>query len=93
MKVLIYPVDGSEEYMVKMPSGNSGEVLSSLQKVVGGFIETYPIDDEFTFILDEEGRLKRKAPNKQWPQFVGTVCVIKTKWLDHPDDDDDDELN
>ena len=91
MKVLIYPVDGSEEYMVRMPSDSTDEVLSSLQKIVGGFIETYPIDDEFSFILDEEGRLKQKAPNKQWPHFVGTVCVIKTKWLDGPEYDE--ELN
>lgn len=46
--------------------------LEKLQKLVGGYIELYPIENEYYhFIVDEEGLIKEKAPNELVAELFG----------------------
>jgi len=56
----------------------SGDELSRLQRIVGGFIEMATFN-EYTLIFDEEGLLKGLPRNPHFPQLVGPVIVTKTR--------------
>ena len=51
--------------------------LHELQRIVGGYIETFSIGDNMTIICDEEGKLKDKKLSFVWGRvlFVGT-CIF-----------------
>lgn len=53
--------------------------LEALQTAVGGYIETVQLfaDRDFTFVCNEEGRLKGLAPNCFG--MVGTVLAVGVK--------------
>ena len=55
--------------------------LSAMQKIVGGYIETYPLDKNTVVICDEEGKLKNKAFNRfiAGNTFVGDLFICGTK--------------
>ena len=40
--------------------------LESFQNIVGGYIETLPVDDEIMMIVNEEGKLLSLLPNFAW---------------------------
>lgn len=50
--------------------------LEALQQLVGGYLETVRVfaDKDFTFICNEEGRLKGLAPNCFG--LVGTIVAV-----------------
>lgn len=50
--------------------------LEALQEIVGGYIETVRLfaDRDFTFVCNEEGRLKGLAPNCF--NLVGTIVAV-----------------
>ena len=50
--------------------------LKDLQELVDGYIELYPIDNEyFHFIVDEEGYIKDKAPNELAYELFGVQVL------------------
>lgn len=50
--------------------------LKDLQQLVDGYIELYPIDNEyFHFIVDEEGYIKDKAPNELAYELFGVQVL------------------
>ena len=50
--------------------------LETFQDMVGGFIEIYPIrDDNFIFIVDEEGLIKKKKFNHLAYEIFGIEVV------------------
>ena len=50
--------------------------LKSLQKLVDGYIELYPIENKhYHFIVDEEGLLKEKKPNELAFEIFGIQVV------------------
>jgi Domain of unknown function (DUF3846) len=93
---LYYP-DGRCEAV--KPSGAHWS-LTELQTLVGGYIEVLRTHDGRYLIVDEEGKLKRKARNVKatilylhgaMDAVVGTALVVDTKLeLDGPDDEEDD---
>ena len=52
--------------------------LESLQKAVGGYIETFTFAEEACVVCDEEGRLNDKKFNCRMfgQQFFGTVLIV-----------------
>lgn len=71
MKVIIKKPNQAAEL------GNIPNTLASLQKQVGGYIETVKVAEDVIAIVDEEGRMKGKEPNALG--LVGTIvfCGIK----------------
>lgn len=62
-------------------NGQSEEVtidntLESLQKAVGGYIETCRICTDAVAIVNEEGRLLGLPVNRALPFFVGDVLIV-----------------
>ena len=61
--------------------------LETAQEIVGGYIEFYPIkDDNFYFIVDEEGIIKQKKINHLALELfkiniVGTLLVCPKQFL------------
>lgn len=50
--------------------------LKDLQELVDGYIELYPIENEyFHFIVDEEGYIKDKAPNELAYELFGVQVL------------------
>lgn len=51
--------------------------LETFQKIVGGYIEVYPIFEDMLIILNEEGKLKNLEPNLILKNdvIVGTVAI------------------
>ena len=50
--------------------------LKDLQELVDGYIELYPIQNEyFHFIVDEEGYIKDKAPNELAYELFGVQVL------------------
>lgn len=67
---LLIPVDGSVSREIK-PAG-AKFTLDELQKAVGGYIEVYDIGEreEFSFYLNEEGKLEGLADNPLATQIM-----------------------
>lgn len=65
------------------PKNGKEFTLEELQAHVGGYIEMLDVGDGRKLIVDEEGKLKRLAPNYAATMLyrrdvlVGTVLVIK----------------
>lgn len=85
-------VDGTEE--VIYPKDGKKFVLSELQALVGGYIETAPSKyDGWALVLDEEGRLKGKPVNAKATDLlapamrhggsfvVGDAVYIRSRYL------------
>ena len=50
--------------------------LEELQRLVGGYIEVYPSDnDKYYYLVDEEGLLKRRPFNKPAYELLGIEAV------------------
>lgn len=51
--------------------------LETLQKTVGGYIETFTLGENLVVICDEEGKLKNKAYNCEicGESFVGDIIL------------------
>ena len=50
--------------------------LEELQRLVGGYIEVYPSDsDNYYYLVDEEGLLKRKPFNHTANELLGIEAV------------------
>lgn len=45
------------------PKKGKSFTLKELQTFVGGYIEILGLDDDFVFVVDEEGKLKEKPVN------------------------------
>ena len=54
--------------------------IASLQRLVGGYIETFTIFSDCVFICNEEGRLRGMEPNFRFcgQTFVGPVFICGT---------------
>lgn len=52
--------------------------LKSLQHLVGGYIEVFPLEKDATIICNEEGKIHRLPPNRKYhgELFVGTILVV-----------------
>lgn len=52
--------------------------LEDINKIVGGYIETYDMDNGTIVVLNEEGKLKNLEPNRRIPHdiLVGTFIVV-----------------
>jgi uncharacterized protein YuzE len=76
--------DDEMKVLVKRPFENfeiveiKGE-LEEYQKIVGGYIETYRIDDEYLLICNEEGKLIGLEPNMRYrgDVIVGPIIFAK----------------
>jgi uncharacterized protein YuzE len=76
--------DDEMKVLVKRPFENfeiieiKGE-LEEYQKIVGGYIETYRIDDEYLLICNEEGKLIGLEPNMLYrgDEIVGPIIFAK----------------
>jgi len=67
-------VDGTEEVLKETD-------LTSLQKAVGGYIETVSLGGGKTMIIDEEGKLKNKKINIEADKLAkgyifGDDCIV-----------------
>ena len=78
--------------IIKRPDEKYGHVanisntLENFQRTVEGYIETFGLDSHGNIIIcNEEGKLKRLAPNFKietdtfFDIFVGTVVIVGTK--------------
>lgn len=75
MRVMVLPTDGTPE--VKEIDGS----LSSLQSLVGGYIELVylePLSHSYDIVglVDEEGKLKNKAPNHNTVAYLGPDMLV-----------------
>ncbi len=54
--------------------------LESLQKIVGGYIESVWLSDSASLILNEEGKIENLPPNRRLDQdiIVGTFLIVGT---------------
>lgn len=54
--------------------------LEGLQRLVRGHIEAVTIEDGWSILCDEEGRIKRRAPNCEIGgiDFVGKIVIVGT---------------
>ena len=61
--------------------------LKSLQKEVGGYLESFTIAEDVCVLCDEEGRLKGKPYNTTvcGVPFVGTVLIVGAAGEDFAD--------
>lgn len=77
---LLYDVDGT---VIKVEPENKKFTLKELQTLVGGRIETGPIDDDDTclYVVDEDGRNKGLCMNVEFPYLVGKVLVVPNKLI------------
>ena len=60
---------------------NVSNSLENLQKTVGGYIETYPLNEKCIAILNEEGKIKGLDPCLRIHDFdvlVGTIIIVGT---------------
>ena len=75
------------QFAVKVyPNGNTevlpftGDTLTLLQEAVGGWVETYQLDDNLTIWFNEEGKLKRlpfnQAATSLWMKHRGGTDFI-----------------
>lgn len=77
---------------VRCPENGLAEVveiendLASLQKEVGGYIETLPLVDDITIVCNEEGKINGLKPNRgvTWHYrdveiINGDFLIVKTK--------------
>lgn len=61
--------------------------LETFQVMVGGFVEVYPMrDDNFIFLVDEEGLIKQKEFNQLAYEIfrikvVGNLVIVPRKQL------------
>ena len=75
-------------YLIYMDTEEEKASLKELQRLVDGYIELYPKEDEnFLFIVDEEGILKNKPYNALAKQLfdidvVGALVVCPKELFD-----------
>ncbi len=62
------PTEFNEEFVLP-----ENDLLATLQQKVGGFIEFIYFSDGSAFVVDEEGRVKEKDPNR----LATILCVLK----------------
>lgn len=72
IRVLIVP-PGSAPKVDRIPN-----TLKVLQAIVGGYIQTLPLEADVELICNEEGKLMRLPPNRRIGQdiIVGTFLVV-----------------
>ena len=79
--MLVLVIEAGEQPKRKEIDGS----LESLQKEVGGYIEAvYPYNDPIALVCDEEGKIKRKEPNRplcdssgfMYDFIAGTFLVV-----------------
>lgn len=71
---------------VLMDKDDPGEIreientLEAFQEIVGGYIETQPVDDDILMIVNEEGKLLSLLPNFAWrgDYIVGPAIFCRT---------------
>lgn len=54
--------------------------LEAFQNIVGGYIETLPVDDEIQMIVNEEGKLLSLLPNFAWRGDYIVGPAIFCRW-------------
>lgn len=47
---------------IKIVELNENRLLDQLQRLVGGWLETMPVDNDIVLIYNEEGKLRRMPP-------------------------------
>ena len=72
--IMILGTDNSVSFQLNRTKENV--TLKELQKLAGGFIEMYPLeDDKFYYIVDEEGLLKERPYNELANDLFGIDVV------------------
>lgn len=58
--------------------------LESMQEIVGGYIEILPINNDYMFVLNEEGKLLDLPINFSWYNdlICGTVFICRNEVLE-----------
>lgn len=93
----LYKVDGTVELIE--PTNGVNWTLEELQALVGGYIEIVRTVDNTFLILDEEGTIKNKLPNRIATEryiygemfvIVGDAIEVDTRLeLDGPDSEEE----
>ena len=55
--------------------------LKDMQDMVAGYIEVVAIDEKYSAIVNEDGRLKDLPVNEKFPMFVGNIIIVEMKYL------------
>jgi len=91
--------NGNDEGSI--PANEHYYTLEELQAIVGGYIQMVDLADGRVMVLNEEGKLKDLPYNWQatnlfnagvrvwFVPIAGDVLVCDERWLNPPDDDDD----
>ena len=73
MTILFKPV-GEEPEVREIPNE-----LEALQELVGGYVETVPLEEDLIFLVNAEGKLLGLEPNVVAPSLdvlVGDIAVV-----------------
>lgn len=71
--VLVYHAEGEKAELEINPDN----LLTSLQMLVGGYIQIAATSEEYYLLCNEDGLLKELPVNLHYPYLVGNCVLIK----------------
>ncbi|WP_293997672.1 DUF3846 domain-containing protein [uncultured Megasphaera sp.] len=67
--------------------GQIANTLEEMQRIVGGYIQMIPLDNDYMMICNEEGKLMNMQPNIWWlnDKIVGPIIIARQNGEDLED--------